>query len=80
MTSIRHYDSERNATDTCFVNTSDLLSESENTAPEAQYILALKLILNNLSSDLPHFQAFCSNDASAMTGKKGGVAAKFRKD
>ena len=35
---IRYYDSEKNATDTCLVNTSDVLFESENTAPDTRYI------------------------------------------
>ena len=83
FTFIRFYDSEKkNATDNCFVNTSLLLCESENTAPDAQLIyLSLKyLIVNDLSLNLSHFQAFYSDGASVMTGKKGGVAAKFRKD
>ena len=82
MTFIRYYDSEKNAIDTCFVNTSPLLPDSGNTAPDAQLIyLSLKnLIVNGLSLDLSHFQAFCCDGASVMSGKKGGVAAKFRKD
>ena len=82
LTIIRYYDYERNVTDTCFVNTSDFLSESKNTAPDAQsvYLSLRKLIVNDLSLDLSHFQAFCSDGASVMTGKKGGVAPKFQKD
>ena len=81
LTFIRYYDSEKNATDTCFVNTSDLLSESENTAPDAQsiYLSLENLTVNNWSLDLSCFQAFCSDSASVMTGKKKGIAAKFFK-
>ena len=64
---------------TCFLNTSDLLSESEYTAPDAQstYLSLKNLIAIYLSLDLSHFQAFCSDGASVVTGKKGGVGAKF---
>ena len=59
-----------------------MLSESENTAPDAQSIyLSLKnLIVNDLSLDLLHFQAFCSDGASVMIGKRRGIAPKFKKD
>ena len=53
------------------------MCESENTAPDAQSIY---FSLENLSLDLSHIQAFCSDGASVMTGKKGGIAAMFQKD
>ena len=42
---VRYYDSEKNATDTWFVNTSDLLFESENSAPDSQETLTFPDIL-----------------------------------
>ena len=54
-----------------------MLSESENTAADAP---SKYFILENLSLDLSHIQAFCSDGAIVMTGKKGGIAAMFQKD
>ena len=47
---VRYYDSEKNVTDTCFVNTSNFLFESENTAPDSQsiYLTLKNLIMNDL--------------------------------
>ena len=71
---VRYYDSEKNATDTCFVNTSDLLFKSENTAPDSQSVY---LTLKNLSVNglllvrLFYFQIFCSDGVIYHWWKKG---------
>ena len=82
LTFLRYYDCEKKATDTSFVNASDLLSESETTSADAQsiYLSLKKLIEDDLLLDISHLQAFCSDGAGVMTGKKGGVAAKFKQD
>ena len=47
---IRYFDFEKDDTDTCFVNTSDLLFESENTTSDSQsiYLTLRNLIVNDL--------------------------------
>ena len=70
---VRYYYSEKSATDTCFVNTSDLLFESENSAPDSQsmYLTVKNLIVNDLSLRLLHFQIFCSDGVMCHCWKKG---------
>ena len=73
LTFVRFYDFEKNATDICFVNTSDLLFESENTAPDSQsiYLILKNLIINDLLLRLLYFQIFCSDGVVCHCWKKG---------
>ena len=82
LTFTRYYDSEKNVRDTCVVNTSYLLSESEKTAPDPQsiYLNLKNLIVNGVSLDFSYFQAFCTDSASVLTRRNGGTAAKFQKE
>ena len=69
---IRFYDSEKKATDTCFVNNSDLLFESENTAPYSQsiYLNLKNVIITDLSLRLLHFQIVCFDGVMCHCWKK----------
>ena len=74
--------SEKNVRDTCAVNTSSLLSESEKTAldPQSIYLNLKNLIVNDVSLDFSCFQAFCPDSASVMTRRNGGTTVKFQKE
>ena len=80
---VRYYDSEKNATDTCFVNTSDLLFESENTAPDSEsiYLTLKNLIVNDLLLRLLHFQIFCSEGGChvSLLEKREALLSSFYK-
>ena len=70
---------EKGYTSTVFVDSSDLLEQSEEGSPNANAILnCLVKMLDRPGLDLSHMKAFSSDDASVMTGAEGGVAAKFR--
>ena len=70
---IRFYDSEKMPQIPFFVNTSDLLFESKNTAPYYQsiYLNLKNLIVNDLSLRLLHFHIFCFDGVTCHCWEKG---------
>ena len=79
VTFIKFFDMEKGYTSTVFVDSSDLLEQSEEGSPNANAILnCLVKMLDRPGLDLSHLKAFSSDDASVLTGAEGGVAAKFR--
>ena len=79
VTFIKFFDMEKSDTSTVFVDSSDLLEESEEGSPNANAILnCLVNMLDRLGLDLSHLKPFSSDGASVMTDAEGGVAAKFR--
>ena len=74
LTFIRFYDMEKGMTVSKFVDTCDILGESEITSADALSIsLCLKSVLeNNLDLNLKELIGFCSDGASVMTGKDNG--------
>ena len=78
VTFIRFFDMEKGDTSTVFVDSSDLLEQSEEGSPNASAILnCLVKMLDRLGLDLSHLKAFSSDGASVMTEAEGGIAAKF---
>ena len=77
---IRFYDMEKGMTVSKFVNTCDILGESETMSADALSIfLCLKNVLeNNLGLNLEELIGFCLDGASVMTGKDNGVVARFK--
>ena len=77
---IRFYDMEKRMTVPRFVNTCDILGESETTSADALSIfLCLRNVLeNNLGLNLEELIGLCSDGASGMNGKDNGVAARFK--
>ena len=62
-----------------FLNTCDILGESETTADALSIFLCLKNVIeNNLGLNLEELIGFCSDGASVMTGKDNMVAARFK--
>ena len=62
-----------------FLNTCDILGESETTGDALSIFLCLKNVIeNNLGLNLEELIGFCSDGASAMTGKDNGVAARIK--
>ena len=74
LTFIRFYDMEKGMTVSKFVDTCDILGESEITSADTLSIsLCLKSVLeNNLDLNLKELIGFCSDGASVMTGKDNG--------
>ena len=77
---IRFYAMEKRMTVSRFVNTCDVLGESETTSADALSIfLGLRNVLeNNLGLNLEELIGLCSDGASVMNGKDNGVAASFK--
>ena len=79
VTFIKFFDMQKGDTSTVFVDSSDLLEQSEEGSPNANAIFnCLVKMLDRLGLDLSHLKTFSSDGASVMTGAEGGVAAKFR--
>ena len=79
VTFIKFFDMEKDCTSTVFVDSSDLLEQSEEDSPNANAILNyLVKMLDRLGLELFHLKAFLSDGASVITGAEGSVAAKFR--
>ena len=73
LTLIRFYDMEKGMTVWRFLNTCDILGESETTADALSIFLCLKNVIeNNLGLNLEELIGFCSDGASVMTGKDNG--------
>ena len=62
-----------------FLNTCDILGESETTGDALSIFLCLKNVIeNNLGLNLEELIGFCSDGASVMTRKDNMVAARFK--
>ena len=61
-----------------FLNSCDILGESETRSADALYIfLCLKNVVeNNFGLNLEELIGFCSDGARVMTGKDNGVTGK----
>ena len=72
LTFVRYYDTEKKITSTSFVNSSNILAESETSAPNAESLLCSlrNLIVNDLSLDINELRAFCSDVTRVMTHAK----------
>ena len=76
---IKYYDHEKREALTAFIDFTDLLNFSETNSADSQTIHdCLINLISKLKLELPNLKAFSSDGASAMTGSKGGVAAKLR--
>ena len=71
---------EKGITVSKFVNTCDILGESETMSADALFVfLYLKNVLeNNLGLNLEELIGFCLDGASVMTGKDNEVAVRFK--
>ena len=71
---------EKGITVSKFVNTCDILGESETMSADALFVfLYLKNVLeNNLGLNLEELIGFCLDGASVRTGKDNGVAVRFK--
>ena len=80
VTFIKFFVMEKGDTSTVFVDSSDLLEQSEEGSQmhENAILNCLVKMLDRLGLDLSHLKAFSSDGASVMTGAEGGVAAKCR--
>ena len=64
---------------TKFIDATDLLESSSNSSPDANAIFScLVKLLQKHGLDVNELKGFASDRASVMTGRIGGVAAKFK--
>ena len=80
LTFIRFYDMEKGITVSRFVNTCDILGESETMSADSLFIFSCleNVLENNLGLNFEELIGFCSDGASVMTGKDNGVTARFK--
>ena len=78
---VKYHNINTGESETKFLNTADLLSESQETSTDAKSIFeCLKnLIQNQLQLDFADLKAFMSAGASVMTGREKDVAVRFCK-
>ena len=78
---VKYHNINTGESETKFLNTADLLSESQETSTDAKSIFeSLKnLIQNQLQLDFADLKTFMSAGASVMTGREKDVAVRFCK-
>ena len=71
---------EKGITVSRFVNTCDILRESETMSADSLFIFSCleNVLENNLGLNFEELIGFCSDGASVMTGKDNGVTARFK--
>ena len=71
---------EKGITVSRFVNTYDILGESETMSANSLFIFSCleNVLENNLGLNFEELIGFCSDGASVMTGKDNGVTARFK--
>ena len=78
---IKYFDMNKGTADTVFIDCSDLLKYSPVASPNADAIVScITKKFDELHIEIAKLKAFVSDGASVMTGKKGGVATKLRKE
>ncbi|XP_028416122.1 uncharacterized protein LOC114539706 [Dendronephthya gigantea] len=76
---IQFFDEDIDDCVTKFIEATDLLESSPNSSPDAEAIFScLVKLLKKHGLDINELKGFASDGASVMTGKNGGVAAKFK--
>lgn len=76
---IQFFDEDIGDCVTKFIDATDLLESSSNSSPDANAIFScLVKLLQKHGLDLNELKDFASDGASVMTGRIGGVAAKFQ--
>ena len=79
ITFAKYYNVKIGDAKTRFVGLSDLLADSDDTSANSQSIFnSLVTLVGKLQLPLHDLKAFASDGASVMTGKKEGVAARFK--
>ena len=78
VTFIKYYDQNSGEAQTHFIDVSDVLEGSVDTAATAETIHdCLINLLNSLDLKIQNVKAFTSDGASVMTGHQSGVAARL---